>query len=126
MNPKKRRVLHPRHSWVCDFFPSPPPPPFVFLFAKFTPPLLFACPFLLFVKPFEGLGIAANVGVSTAATFVVPSAPIIAVPGELSFSLFHSSFLPRGFVSFFFFNQGFSFHALCFFDRSTSYGAFLV
>ena len=116
MNPKKRRVLHPRHSWVCDFFP-PLPPPFFFLFAKFTLPLLFACPFLLFAKPFEGLGIATNVGVSTAATFAVPSAPIIIVPGELSFSLFHSSFLPRGFVSF---------HALCFFDRSTSYGAFLV
>ena len=96
---------------------------------------MFACPFLLFAEPSEGLGIAAGVGVSTAATSaaptppipaissvpvsavftesvsavpsvpvsILPTTPIVTAPGELSFSLFLSSFLPRGFVSSFFF-----------------------
>ena len=110
---------------------------FFFFFAKFTFPLLFACPFLLFAEPFEGLGIATNVGVSAAATPAVPTTPIpvvssvpvsivftafvSAIPfvrvsilpiapiiiglGELSFSLFLSSFLPHGLVSHFFFER---------------------
>ena len=130
---------------------------FFFFFAKFNFPLLFACPFLLFAEPFEGLGIATNVGVSAAATPVVPTTPIPAVSSvpvsivftafvsaipfvrvsilpiapiiiglrELSFSLFLSSFLPHGFVSHFFL-KGFSSHALCFLDRSSSYDALSV
>ena len=110
-----------------------------FFFAKFILPLLFACPFLLFAEPFEGLGIAAGVGVSAAATSaapivpipavssvpvstvftafvsavpsvpvsILPTSPIVTASGELSFSLFFSSFLPRGFVSFFFFLRRF-------------------
>ena len=60
---------------------------------------------------------------------VLPTAPIITSLGELSFPLFLSSFLPRGFVSpplppsFF---LGFSSHALCFLDRPSSYDALSV
>ena len=92
---------------------------------------MFVCLFLLFAEPSEGLGIAADVEESVAATSIAPTAPILAVssvlvsavftafvsivpsvpvsviptapiitaPGELSFSLFLSSFLPLGFVS---------------------------
>ena len=50
-----------------------------FFFAKFTLPLLFACPFLLFAEPSKRLGIAACVGVSATATSAAPIAPIPAI-----------------------------------------------
>ena len=57
---------------------------------------------------------------------VLPTTPIITGLGELSFPLFLSSFLPRGFAFPLFFFLGFSSHALCFLDRFSSYGAFSV
>ena len=56
---------------------------------------------------------------------VLPIAPIITGLGELYFPLFLSSFIPRGFVSPFFFKVS---HLMpCdFFDRSSSYDALSV
>ena len=57
-------------------------------FSKFTLPLLSICPFLSFVEPFEGLGLAANVGASTAATPAAPIAPIPAVSSAPASAIF--------------------------------------
>ena len=115
------------HGYVLSFLPH-----FFFFFLLLSLLFLF-CLYVhfSFVEPLEGLGLAADVGVSAAATptaptapiptisfapafavftasvsavpfvpiYVLPTAPIITGPGELSFPLFPSSFLPRGFVS---------------------------
>ena len=56
---------------------------------------------------------------------VLPTTPIITGLGELSFPLLLSSFIPRGFVSPFFFKVS---HLMLydFFDRSSSYDALSV
>ena len=64
---------------------------FLFSFAKFTLPLLFVRPFLLFAEPFAGLGLAADVGVSAAATPAVPTAPIPAVSSTPVSAVFTAS-----------------------------------
>ena len=46
------------------------------------------CPFFSFAEHFEGLGLVANVGVSTTATPAAPPAPIPAVFSALAFAIF--------------------------------------
>ena len=63
----------------------------LFFFAKFTHPFLSVCPFLSFVEPFEGLGLAVDVGVFAAATPAAPTAPIPAVSFALASTIFTAS-----------------------------------
>ena len=112
---------------------------FLFL-AKFTLPFLSICQFLSFAKPFKGLGLAADVGVSAAATPAAPITPIPVVSSALASTVFTASvfavssvpasilptapiitgpseiFLPLFLSSsFFFFRKSCSSYALCFF-----------
>ena len=96
----------------------------------------------LFAETFEGLGVTIDVGVSStnppttliapvsAAPYVLvsvlPTTPIITGPSESPFTLSPSLLLLRKFVLFFFLVHRFSFHALCFLDRSTPYCSFSV
>ena len=99
-------------------------------------------PISLFAETFEGLGVTVDVGVSSTnppttliapvsvapyvSVSVLPTAPIITGPGESPFPLSPSSLLLRKFVPFFFLVHSFSFHALCFLDRSIPYCSFSV
>ena len=94
----------------------------------------------LFVETFEGLGVAANVGMPSAVpfatpiahvsvvpsvhVFVLPTAPIITGPGEFPFPLSPPSFFFS--MSLSLLDHGLSFHALCFLDSSTPYCSFSV
>ena len=49
------------------------------------------CPFLSFADPFEGLGLAADVGASAATTPAAPIAPIPAVSSALASAIFTTS-----------------------------------
>ena len=52
---------------------------------------MFVCPFLSFAEPFEGLELAADVGVSAAATLATPIAPIPAVSSAPVSTVFTAS-----------------------------------
>ena len=64
---------------------------FFFFFAKFTIPLLSVCPFLSFADPFEGLGLAADVGASAATTPAAPTTPIPAISSAPASAIFTTS-----------------------------------
>ena len=97
-------------------------------------------PISLFAETFEGLRVVADVGVPSTAPpatpivpiftasyvsiSVLPTAPIIVGPGEFPFPLSPFSFLLCMSVPFL--DHNFSFHALCFLDRSTPYYSFSV
>ena len=59
--------------------------------AKSTLPFLSVCPFLSFAEPFEGLGLAVDVGVFTAATLAAPITPIHAVSSASASAVFIAS-----------------------------------
>ena len=114
---------------------------------------MFACPFLLFAKPFEGLGLAADVGVFAIATLAAPTAPIPTVSSTPVSAIFTASvsavpsvhvsvlpttpiitgpgelslplFLSSSFFFFFFFLK-LLVSCLVLFDRSSSYGILSV